>query len=352
MNTRTSTTESRRDRWLRMALLGYTVASPTVRVWLERMRQRGENGRGQEKVQDQDANAPQAKVFERLDDLAAESRQWMTGQVERLRTQAKEMEVQSRKLRKTLRSEARERRKLLAQMRKSGRQWSQDMLRRGEDLAAAGTAFAEEQLKAGQKLVHPYVERSSDIAQDLLERGEKASQQLVQQSEKVAQELAKRGSKVTHDLAERGEHLLEPMRKRDRNFWSIVGFCVGLLAAGGITYWLIRRRVGQVEIEEESPIELPHDTFDGRGSQSRPAGEIHHIDQNGAVDTVGTAVAARPAIGVVSAERPASAAFVGVVSTKRYYPVDQDAELGSKDLIYFTTEEEAKARGYSISSPE
>jgi len=44
-------------------------------------------------------------------------------------------------------------------------------------------------------------------------------------------------------------------------------------------------------------------------------------------------------------EIPVDATFVGVISTKRYYPVDTSLDV--QDLVYFSTEDEAKAQGYT-----
>src|SRR6266496_2694222 len=75
------------------------------------------------------------------------------------------------------------------------------------------------------------------------------------------------------------------------------------------------------------------------GSGGRPAGEISYIDQGGA------SVATLEIVDVETIEQPADAEFVGVNSTKLYYSVD--TELEPNDLVYFTTEEEAKAQGFT-----
>jgi hypothetical protein len=49
---------------------------------------------------------------------------------------------------------------------------------------------------------------------------------------------------------------------------------------------------------------------------------------------------------------PSNAAFIGVVGTRRYYPVATPLEqlavsgTGKNDVVYFTNEEEAQAQGY------
>ncbi len=67
-------------------------------------------------------------------------------------------------------------------------------------------------------------------------------------------------------------------------------------------------------------------------------GEISYIDQNG------NSVATLEIVDVETAEQPGPA-FVGVKSTKLYYPVD--TELEPEDVVYFASEEEAKAQGFN-----
>jgi hypothetical protein len=251
----------------------------------------------------------QADVRQRWNELSQESRQWVTEQVKQLNEQAQQLQAQSRQLRKALRREARQRRKLLTQLRESSMDFGKDLLKRG-----------------------------SEVTQNLKDFGEKTTSDLAERSGELTQELAKRSGKVTEELARRGERLLEPVHKRDRRFWTFFGFGVGLVAAGAVTYQLVRRRMAQQVTEQEEHIELPQ-SDSWNGSVGRPAGEIRHIDQGG------TSVATLEFVDVETVERPADAAFVGVISTKLYYPVDTDVE--PKDLVYFTTEEEARTRGFT-----
>src|SRR5260221_11496354 len=242
---------------------------------------------------------------QRLNELSAETRQWVAGQVQQLNEQARQMQTQSRQLGKALRREARQRRKLLDQIRKSGIDLSQDLLKRSENVTGE------------------LVERSGQAARDLAER-----------SGEFAQQLAERSGKVTQDLARRGEHLLEPVRKRDRNFGSIVGFVAGLALAGFVTYRLVRRRMAGQQTDQGEHIELPQ-SGTWKGMRHRPAGR--HLEREGAT------VATLQAVDVENSDRPAGAVFIGVLSTKQYHPIDTPFEL--EDVIYFTSAEEAQARG-------
>jgi hypothetical protein len=251
----------------------------------------------------------QADMRQRWNELAQESREWVAEQVDQLNEQAQQLQAQSRQLRKALRREARQRRKLMTQLRESSIDFGKDLLKRG-----------------------------SEITQNLLDLGGKTTHDLAERSGEFTQELTKRSGKITEELSKRGERLLEPVRKRDRTFWTLVGFGVGLVAAGAVTYQLVRWRMAQQESEQDEHIELPQ-SDSWNGSRGRPAGEIRHIDQGGA------SVATLEIVDVETVEQAADATFVGVVSTKLYYPVNTDIE--PEDLVYFATEEEARTQGFT-----
>lgn len=252
--------------------------------------------------------------------VVQESREWVEDQIEELskqvkqlqkqsRKQVKQLQKQSRKLRKSLRREARKRRVYWSMFRVLLLSMRKYLQNQGENLRGR-----------------------------LVEQGGKDTQNEVEYGGQTTQDLAERSGGFTQELAKQGQKLLEPIRRRNRTFWSIVGFSIGLVAAGIITYQLVRRRVAQQEIEQEEQIELPlNNSWDGAGSQ--PMGEISYIDQEGA------SVATLEIVDLETMEQPADAAFVGVKSTKLYYSID--TELEPKDLVYFSTEEEAKAQGFT-----
>jgi methylphosphotriester-DNA--protein-cysteine methyltransferase len=248
-------------------------------------------------------------VDSQIKELVQETREWVEDQVEQLSEQVQQLQKQSRQLRKTLRREVRKRRKNWNRLRRFMLILSKNLQKRRENLT-----------------------------EGLMQRGGKITQNVLDFGGKTTQDLAERSGKFTQELSKRGERLLEPVRKRDRTFWSIVGFGIGLLTAGIITYQLVRRRVAQQETEQDEHIELPQsNSWDGSGG--RPVGEISYIDQGG------TSVATLEIVDVKTVEQSADAAFVGVKSTKLYYSVD--TELEPEDLVYFTTEEEAKAQGFT-----
>ena len=252
--------------------------------------------------------------------VVQESQAWVEDQIEELskqvkqlqkrsRKQVKQLQKQSRKLRKSLRREARKRRVYWGLVRVLLLNTGKYLQNQGENLRGR-----------------------------LVERGAQDTQNEVESGGKTTDDLGERNGGFTQGLAKQGQKLLEPIRRRDRRFWSIVGFSVGLVAAGTITYQLVRRRVAQQEIEQDEHIELPSSNS-WNGSGGRPAGEISYIDQGG------TSVATLEIVDVETIEQPADAAFVGVNSTKLYYSID--TELEPKDLVYFSTEEEARAQGFT-----
>ena len=282
-----------RARWLRTGLLIYTLAGPAIRTWIKRRANEGSQAiaTAAEAIPEV-MQSRQADLRERLEELTRESRQKASEQAQNLRDQAAQFQAQARQLRKALRKEAKQRRKLLAQMRDSGVEWGQDMLKRGE---------------------------------------------------RLTEELVERGEEMTHDLAKRGRKLakqtekLLPKKEQNRVAWALAGFGVGLVIAGAITYRLVRSRAfRQALLEEEQPIELQES--EEWTVTTQPAGEIVHVDQSG------TTVTKLETVTMANAERPENAAYVGVISTQSYYPVD--TALEHTDLVYFLSEEEARVRGF------
>jgi ElaB/YqjD/DUF883 family membrane-anchored ribosome-binding protein len=191
-----TTTEQQGRRWLRLALLGFTLVGPTLGATLERLRKRAETATA---TIAETAQNRQADVRERLGELAQESRERVTQQVQYLRAQAREFQDQSRQLRKAVRVEARQRRKVLEHAREAGVNRSQEMLKRGEEL-------------------------------------------------------------------------LEPVREHSR-LWTFVGFGVGIVVAGTITYRIVRSRTARRQAEDES-IELsPATSMNGHATS--PTGATH-----------------------------------------------------------------------------
>ncbi len=253
----------------------------------------------------------------------------------------------------------------IKQLSTAGRDWSYDLLKRGEgvaeNVASQGSKLTHNLLERGGQVTHDLTERGGQVTHALAERGGQVTHDITERGGQVVHVLAERGGQVTHDLtergsqvthalAERGDQLLQPLRKRGGTFWTVFGFSFGLVSAAVVTFVLLRKRLGdQLADEEEEHIELRHQNLNGAGGleQGRPeklTGEILHLDKEG------SSVATLQTIGVDVAkavEVPVDAAFVGVVSTKRYYPMEEAPGESAQDIIYFTSEDEAKAQGYS-----
>jgi hypothetical protein len=314
--------ERKGSRWLRLGVLTFTLAGPLVNAVVERVRERSQILRGQAKVPQEETLPPTAR--QRLDQLVLESRQVLAEQVKQLQ----QLQSQAKRLRKTLRKNAKQRRKLVKKLRKSSAKWSQNMLKRGGQVTGEAVERGKEALEA-----------STRMTQNLTRRGGKLTEELAGRSSKTTQKIARQGSKFAEDLVERGEQLLHPERKRNRGLWMMIGFGVGLVAAGVTTYFFVRRRVlQQQEVEEDEHIELPQNgSWNGAPDADRPAGEIRLVDDIG--------VATLSVVDVEKMQRPDDAVFVGVVTTRYYYPVD--TLLEEEDLVYFISEEEAWAQGFT-----
>ena len=267
-------------------------------------------------------------VESQVKEVVQESREWIEDQIDELSKQAKQLQQSSRKQAKLLRKQSR---KQIKQLQKQSRKLRKTLRREARRRSLDWITLLN---NTGEYLQN----QRESLKVGLAERGGKITQNVFDSGGETTQNPAERRDGFTQELAKQGQRLLEPVRRRDRTFWSIVGFSVGLVAAVTITYQLIRRRMAQQVLEEEEHIELPtNNSWNGTGT--RPVGEITYIDQQG------TPVATLEIVDVETIEQPADAAFVGIKSTKRYYPVD--TELESKDLVYFTSEEEAKAQGFS-----
>lgn len=315
------------SRWLRVGALTLTTLGPAVNTLLAWMRQRSQSVSERSDDLQDTAHDARAAAFQQLSDFTYASRQRVAEQANYLQRQAQQLSAQAKHLRGSLRKEQRQRRKLnktLKQLREAGLDWSQELLKRGENLT-------EELVAQGGKISSDLLERGSEVSHDLAERGGQLTQVLV-----------KRGSKAGQDLAERGSQLLRPRaaRKRNNTFWMIFGFSTGLVIAVTATYLFLRRRMQRDEREQNQQIELASDAPGIGKVTERPAGTIRQFDSNsGSVATLQTVDIEH------KVAAPADAAFVGVMSTKLYYPVATAVE--AKDLIYFTSEAEAESQGFT-----
>ncbi|HET8913346.1 MAG TPA: hypothetical protein VFN23_17860 [Ktedonobacteraceae bacterium] len=328
-----------KNSWLRAGFIAFTVVGPTVANLLSRLREQQETvtpeGQGlSKKIQSLQDNA-----VERLDQITQLGRQRTVEQIQNLQSQSLTLQKQVSHLRKTLRRELKQRNKLAKRLRKARRNWNKEMLQRGEDLR-------EELLDRGSQITHDLTVRGGKLTHDLTGRGSKLTHDLTDRGGKLTQTLAERSSQLTQDLAGRSEQLLQ-QRRRPNRLTTIVGFSLGAVGAGVATYLFIRRRTTQLQAAEiNQQIELPRTDHLNGGSSSRPAGEIVRLDRET------SSIATLPAVEVETTDQqiPDNAAFVGHVESKLYYPLG--AELDTAEVIYFITEEEAKALGFTSGADE
>ncbi len=198
-------------------------------------------------------------------------------------------------------------------------------------------------------------EQSSNFTQQVAQRSSKATQAIAERSSKASQELVKRGGELTHEVKQRSRQVTEQLAEPNGTLWAIVGFSIGLIAAGIAVYVFIRRRIEQ-QAEDNKQIQLPNYEALSRSTtmgEARPVGQPTPTVQVQAVPSpVESAVAVAEPM-PTETERPANATLIGVVSTKLYYPVETPldqlagAQEGPAEVVYFTSEDEAKAQGFA-----
>lgn len=257
-----------------------------------------------------------------------------------------------------------------------------------EDLVERGTKLSQALMTRSSEMTHDLVERGTNASQDLMtrskevrkelgKRGKKLNKNLNKRSQQVAKELNKRSQRISKELNKRSQQVAKELNKRsqqatrqisERNgtFWVISGFVVGLSAAGVAAYLLIRQRVQQqqqLEAEQSYPVSqngylnIHSSSVRAKDTSTTTTRPIVHQPAVSALVEENTPVVAvvdqEDRAPVVTQAIPANAAFIGIVETRRYYPVMTPLEqlvaanAEKNDVIYFTTEEEAKTQGYS-----
>ncbi|GCE18992.1 hypothetical protein [Dictyobacter kobayashii] len=212
--------------------------------------------------------------------------------------------------------------------------------------------------------------RDRSVNQDLWKRANGLTEDFIERSNKFSRELAERGGDFSQELAKRSRKAQQNIAEQDRSFWIALGFGCGLTAAGIVTFVLVRKRLRHAEEDDESPIQLSYDSNRSAIHISQPQGEIHAIrtrDRYPESHPFGEVITVADHDGPVSTRSaeeladgaqstPTDATFVGLASTKQYYPVetplDQLADADGKpvDVIYFSSEKEAQAQGFTAAS--
>jgi Skp family chaperone for outer membrane proteins len=204
---------------------------------------------------------------------------------------------------------------------------------------------------------NPYSQKLLQRGEDLKERGSKLSQAVVERSGQLTQDLADRSGEISQELVERSRKAGKELAEQDRSFWIALGFTCGLVATGIVTFVLLRRRI-QKSIEEELPIQLYNNPADNV-TTSQARGSIYSISANGTKLEAQSAVVTKPEEALEATDdfaelfMPADAAFVGISSTKEYYPVEvplQDLPVAHGkgiEVVYFSSEDEARQHGFT-----
>jgi len=202
---------------------------------------------------------------------------------------------------------------------------------------------------------NPYAQdlrkRGEEIAEELIERGSRLSQNVVERGGEWSQDLAERGEQATRTLSRRGQQMRQELAERSSPQLLVAGFSVGLVAAVVAVYLFMRKRLPQIDLdEEEAHIEIP---ANGHVSGNVITARFNQMaEPTTAQDVSPTAEDAATDQATADNQVPFDAILVGVVDTGRYYPIetplDQLNSFSDKpaDIIYFASEEEAKSQGF------
>ncbi|MBV9614762.1 MAG: hypothetical protein JO011_22070 [Ktedonobacteraceae bacterium] len=339
--------ESGTERLLRLGTLALTVLSPVINTLAARLADRLERG---------GISTEDVEVLE-IDDVQNKPRM---KKVVLTDGKQKENVVVKQPLSDTLRER------------------SEVLVQELEDLVERGAKLSQSLVARSSDVTHDLAERASNASQDLLKRSEeirkrgkklnkgtqKVAKDLNRRSRKVAKELSRRSEKVTRELSKRSHQATRQLSERSGTFWVISGFVVGLAGAGIVAYLLIRRRAQQQQqLEAEQSFSLSQDGYQNTSNSAQRTAPIRTTTDPVIQPAVHPSLAEESASSVALVEQenrmpaaqsaPSNAAFIGVVGTRRYYPVSTPleqlaaSETENNDVIYFSTEEEAQSQGYS-----
>jgi hypothetical protein len=347
-------------RWLRVGSLSLSVLGPVLSFLTKRLRAQAEADEAllklhyDQKAVDTDRQALQEDLQNRLQAIRENISDTLTD----LSTRPYSQELLKRS--EALTDELKERGSKLSQLIVDrGGKFNQDLFEHGSDLS-------QTLLERGSQWGKGLADRSSDLSHTLVERSNDFSQNLLERSNDFSQELLKRTRRAQ----------LEKMQQK-RNFWVAFGFGLGLTGAGIVTFFLIQRRQQErAHATDESAIELAQDEKKLPVSASVPpvqarSGryEVEHDSDDMLVNGHGPSsyttvkppviadapTKARP-FSEEHASIPKDATFIGIPSTRHYYPVTTPLEritngisgdAAQTDVIYFATEQEARLQGFS-----
>lgn len=274
----------------------------------------------------------------------------------------------------------------------STRPYSQELLKRSEiltdELKERGGKLSQIIVDRGGKFNQDLFDYGSDLSHAMLERGSQWGKGLANRSSDLSHTLVERGNDLSQNLLERGSDFSQELLKRTRraqlekmqqkrNFWVAFGFGLGLTGAGIVTFfWIQRRQQERAHGMDESAIELAQDEKKSSVSASAPPVQarsgrydVEHDSGDTPVNGHGSSssstvkpsmIADAPTKARPSSEEhaniPEDATFIGIPSTRHYYPVTTPLEritngisgdAAPADVIYFATEQEARQQGFS-----
>ncbi|GCE05029.1 hypothetical protein [Dictyobacter aurantiacus] len=320
-------------RWARVGALSASTLAPVVDAAIERIR-------AQQEAEQAAADIRDAKRKEMIAALANDAQPDLQERLQSIGTALSDV---------------------LADLRE--RSTNQAMLKRAneltEDFIARSNKFSQTLAERGSDFSHELGKRSSEISHELGKRGSDFSQELGKRSSEFSQELGKRSRKAQRSIAQ-----------QDRKLWIFLGFGCGLTVAGIVTFMLVRRRLRDTDVSNDSSIQMNYDANLSTIHVSQPRGEIHAISNTASqpesypFGELKTVTAYDGPVSDKSAEElaataqaaPSDAIFVGLASTRKYYPVETPLDqLGTADgtpvdVIYFSSEQEAQTQGFTAAN--
>ncbi len=297
-----------------------------------------------------------------------------------------------------------------------GRDLAQRSSKATQLVADRGSDVLQELTERSEKASQELARRGAQVSKEIAKRGAKVSKEVTKRSQKAAKEVRTRSLKAQRELAKRTEQLTQPNSRENSPFWAVFSFTMGLTAAGVAAYLLIRKRLQQSEQENQSAHIALNGSLNGTSKSTtssttyathQPSLAPKPVETPTPEVTAPTLTLVEPVTEEVTADAPiviepeleddlpatekmpaisiqatiqaypateepseqadadassdateatpiTDAAFLGIVSTKRYYPIETPlTELHSAtdevlDVVYFTTADDAQAQGYTI----
>lgn len=196
-------------------------------------------------------------------------------------------------------------------------------------------------LKQNQRFLHRLMDFRDDMARMMRRQSKMLGRNVADYSTDMAWQLRRQRHQLGRNLSYQKDEAARQLRlkgqKLNRHFsahrtlWSTIGFATGLLVAGGATYWFMQRLFRRMEEKkrmEIQPQRLPSEVGRGTMDETRYPG--------------GIAVATRR-----STRAEPTSLVVGVLNTKRYYPIEQKPPVNEQELVFFRSEEDARAEGFT-----